>query len=262
MADYIAYLDRHTIISIEEYCKHFKDTRPAVYCLCGRRLYYRDNSYDDNMKIKRYKCFFHEKGSTCNINKIMNEELGFDDDNEFCKTEKKIKCIKSLTENDKRIIRLKSLIYYLKKSMHLYDEYNHLIRSKLNDARLYDRFIIDKSYITDDIYFLLSLSKTFISFNDLLNIEVIPEIFYCIGDIDIILERKILLQRIAADNQLFSHYLKQLSIMILFYSRCDKNIKRIKNSVKIFELKINDAIKTGKYNMLVFLDRQARINYI
>ena len=89
MADYIAYLDRHTIISIEEYSKHFKDIRPAVYCLCSRRLYFRDNSYDDNMKIKRYKCFFHEKGSTCNINKIMNEELGFDDDNEFCKNEKK-----------------------------------------------------------------------------------------------------------------------------------------------------------------------------
>ena len=41
-----------------------------------------------------------------------------------------------------------------------------------------------------------------------------------------------------------------------------KNIERIKNSVKLFELKINDAIKTGKYNMLVFLDRQARKKYI
>ena len=252
MADYIAYIDDDNIISVDEYKEKFIDTdikqKPKLFCLCRKPLFYRSSSIkvvDDEELITKYHCFYHEKHSKC----IIRET--------FRKNSKYKKDLIPRTEQEKRLSRLCIMIDGIIENIDKYDTYRYTARNKLKKARPYDNYIIDKSYITENIIYLLSLEKIWIGFNQLRYIEVSPLNFYCIGDIRIVLECGIL-KKVADDMKLYINYLKQLSIITLFYSRCDNNTDKMKADMMLFEDKIERAITNGKYNMLIHLDKQVR----
>jgi|688.fasta_scaffold429194_3 hypothetical protein len=259
MTDYVAFVGEEPI-SVEEY--RDEEHRGNIKCICGSNIHFVNESCFFERKgkeIQRIKHFCHPKGSKCIIPKDIKDRKKndiIDDKPELTLKDKRLKRIKKLIikhhQDLKTLInnkeKLKEIINIAKKNEIEYEE-------EIEKQNLF------KFY--EGSYFYNIKNYEYISFKNLANIQIEPNKIYKFNEIDYsyILKKRgnyiedflyissSSMNKIIEDYKLYCEYLKQLSLIIIYYSsRCDKenidtislnliNLERIINE-KIFQKKI------------------------
>ena len=246
MTDYIAeYTDENDetkIIDINQYKEKYKNTDikcPYILkCYCGNEVRYRSESRIEGL-ITKIDCFFHMKGSNCNLPTItLNNNT------------KKI--LKSMTDEEKYYERLKSLCESHLKHLNNLKDFNQRIRDCFKQLKPYKNKIKDTSFITDDIKSASFTKLFFIDFRKIDEYTLDSKICYQINNID--LKEKSFqkfLKKIAKNFSLYIIYVRQISLTLLYYSRCYLNMQKIETIVLYFKEKTIEAIKQAKMSMYI-----------
>jgi hypothetical protein len=260
MADYVGFYDEEPI-SVEEYID--EEHKGKVKCICGSNIHFVNESCIFERKgkeIQRIKHFCHPKGDKCIIPKeniTKRESIKIGDKPEQTLEYKRIKRINYLLlkylEDIKEFILnreiLKEIINIAKKNKIEY-------KDEISQENLLDFY--KEFYIYDvDKYKI-------ISFKDLAEIKIEPNIIYKFNEIDYgyILKKKgnyiedylyissSYKRKIINDYKIYSQYLKNLTLIIIYYSsRCDKeNINMITLNLKNLEIRINEKIHQKNIN--------------
>ena len=247
MTDYIAeYIDENDeikIIDINQYKEKYKNTSIKcpykLKCICGNEVRYRSESRNKEDLITKIDCFFHMQGSNCNLPTItLNSN--------------KKKIIKSMTDKEKYYERLKLLCELHLKHLNNLKDFNQRIRDCLKQLKPYKNKIKDTSFITDDIKLASYTKLFFIDFRKIDEYTLNSKICYQINNID--LKNKLFhkfLTKIANDFSLYIIYVRQISLTLLYYSRCYANMEKIEITVQYFEVKTIEAIKQAKMSMFI-----------
>ena len=257
MGDYVGFVDEEPI-SVEEY--RDEEHRGKIKCICGSDIHFVNESCFFERKgreIQRIKHFCHPKGNKCFIprdkiekresNKIGEKpELTLEDKRKkrlAILLQKHLEDLKTLNYNKEK---LKEIISIAKKNK---IEYEDEIKKNQNLLKFYEG-----SYIYD-------VNKNeYISFKDLGNKKIEPNIIYKFNEIDYEYTLKKRgnyiedylyisssnIKRIVGDYKLYCEYLKNLSLIIIYYSsRCDKeNI----NTISLNLSNLEEIINQKKYD--------------
>lgn len=268
MADFVALLPNQEFISIYEYKErlltepNFKKNNP-LRCLCGKKLFFKDESIEflrktmyGNQNIQRVCHFSHRKNEACYIQNIQRElhreTIQLDDKPDDTTFGKKIERLNRLfrmygkSEINARIAR-----NILRLAIRNAEEHNiNYMEYILPDDRERIGYLISEDYI---------FNHRAISIRNLEEIEIDFNTRYTINEIQIERKRsndgrrytydykdKILIsnsykRRICNDDELYKKMVKNLSLVILNYSRCIKkaNIIDVAND---FNLNIDMAV--------------------
>lgn len=263
MGDYVVFVGEEPV-SAEEY--RDEEHRCKIKCICGSDVHFVNEScffMRGNIEIQRIKHFCHPKGSKCFIpkdkiekresNKISEKpELTLED-----KRKKRLEILIKKHLEDLKILnynkeKLKEIINIAKKNK---IEYEDEIK-KQNLLKFYEG-----SYIYD-------INKNeYISFKDLGNKKIEPNKIYRINEIDYTYTLKKRgnhiedylyisssnIKRIVEDYKLYCQYLKNLSLIIIYYSsRCDKeNINTISLKLSNLEIVINQIIDDERHKKIM-----------
>jgi hypothetical protein len=247
MTDYIAEYtdenDERKIIDINQYKENYLNKNIKcpfkLQCHCGGEVRYRSASRDVVGLITKIDCFFHMKGANCNLPTIT-----------LSSNTKKI--IKSMTDEEKYYERLKLLCKLHLKHLNNLKDFNQRIRDCLKQLKPYENKIKDTSFITDDIKLLSYTKIIFIDFRKLDEYTLNSKICYQINNIDLKDENFYkFLTKIANDFSLYIIYVRQISLTLLYYSRCYANIENMEITVLYFEEKTIEAIKQAKMFMFI-----------
>lgn len=219
MTDYIAYY-KNKPISIYDYKDMIEKDKSIknepIYCICGENVFFKNESKyfkrkNSNASIQMICHFSHYKNSNCNINKIFNStsNFGVTISNSPNKTELEKRMeridiiIKGYLSGYKKQMEIKTKIFKLDKIINI-----NKIDIKLSEELL---------QLKDNFYYE-------ITFRYLENIIINPNKRYKL--IDIINNEKnfgisySLYNYICSDYEKFKIYVRQLSLIILYYSRC------------------------------------------
>ena len=117
MTDYVAFNKEnkpYSIHDIEKILKDIQDYKPDLYCICKEPVFYKKNSIEFvnkyGQKIQRINHFSHYPDSNCNVKQIKA----------LISKAEKVNNAPQLTEIEKRILRLNTLLWCYNKS---YKEY-------------------------------------------------------------------------------------------------------------------------------------------
>jgi len=258
MTDYIAFDKENKVYSIydiEKILKDIPDYKPDLYCICKEPIYYKKNSIEfinkKGHKIQRINHFSHYPNSKCDIKVIQSTKNKADKTNDA--PEK--------TEIEKRINRIMDLLWFYNKSCKNYNTYKgecELIiknakKHKINYEPLLSPFIIK----------LISIktNNKYISYKDIESLEIEENIKYNINEFSIFIldikDRKSFnnnfiypksfIYTLCNDFDRYIKYLKNLSLIIVYYSRCIKGndtMKKETNDLKNqIQYKIEDNLK-------------------
>ena len=247
MTDYIAeYIDENDeikIIDINEYKEKYKNTDIkcpyTLQCHCGGEVRYRSESRDDEGLIKKNNCFFHMKGSNCNLRDIT-------------KSSSNTKKTNSMTDGEKCYERLKLLCESHLEHINNFTDFKQKVSDCFKQLKPYINNIKDTSFITDDIKKLFYTKYNFIDFRKIYEYTLDSKNCYKINNIDLKDELfHNFLTKIANDFSLYIIYVRQISLTLLYYSRCYVNMQKIETIVPYFELKTIEAIKQAKMSMYI-----------
>jgi hypothetical protein len=259
MTDYITFVGEEAI-SVEEYID--EEHKGKIKCICGKEVHFVNESCffeRRGVMVQKTKHFSHFKGEKCFIpkDKIERKESNeLEDKPELTLKDKRFKRIKKLTI--KHLEDLKTL------------NYNRAILKNIIDKAKYHKIdyeeeikkqdLISKFY--NGIYNLNINNYECISFKELINIKIEPNKIYRINEInytyiykkrdnnvyDYISISSSYFDKIITDYDLYCKYLKQLSLIIIYYSsRCNRdNVDIIKNDLEILEHIINEKIHKKK----------------
>ncbi len=219
MTDYIAYY-KNEPISIYDYKdmieKDKSIKKEKIYCICGEHVFFKNESKyfkrkNSNTPIQIICHFSHYKNSNCSINKIFNSSsnFGITISNSPNKTdvEKRMEridiIIKGYLNGYKKQMEIKTKIFKL----------SNIININKIDIKLSEEIL----ELKDNFYYQ-------ITFRDLENIIIKPNRRYKLIDI-IDKERNFgisysLYNYICSNYERFKIYVRQLSLVILYYSRC------------------------------------------
>lgn len=265
MTDYVAFDSDNSPISVYEYKS--RCCEKDIFCICGKKLFFRDESiyfervmYGKKSMIQRACHFSHFKGDNCSIPKLVtNHRQGKD-----------MKDKPELTEEDKRIKRLRLMlisIYTDEKQRLGCEGYLKEIIMKAKENNILFETIMSENYRRSYALYqdLINQNKTnykHISFKQLTDIIIEPNVHYKISEIDYSYPLKknkknkfvfdysclnishSFLMSIVRDFDLYCHYLKQLSLIYVYYSsRCSlDNIQNLENELKLFDDNISKCI--------------------
>lgn len=219
MTDYIAYY-KNEPISIYDYKdmieKDINLKKEKLYCICGESVYFKNESKcfkrkNSNNVIQIICHFSHYKNSNCSINKIFYSSSNFGIT---------ISPSPNKTDVEKRMERIDIIIKgYLngyKKQMEIKTKVNTLYKTIITN-KLNIELSEELLQLRDNFYYE-------ITFRDLENIVIKPNRRYKLIDI-IDKERNFgitysLYNYICSDYERFKVYVRQLSLIVLYYSRC------------------------------------------
>lgn len=235
MTDYVCFkITNNEPISVNE----FKEKRfnGDIKCICGKNVFFRDDSIVFKRKgipVQKSAHFAHFKGDKCYIpkDKYKKDNYEYDyNDTELSLEEKRLKKIKYL---------LKKIIQDKRKILSYQQELKEIILFAKNNNIDYIKFLEKPEYKLCNKLYYQSYNKNkenyqFISFKNIPNIIIEKDIFYTINELDysfkfskynndfdcLAISFKYILN-IIEDDTLYFNYLKQLSLIILYYSsRC------------------------------------------
>ena len=273
MTDYVAFDSDNSPISVYEYKN--RSCEKDIFCICGKKLFFRDESiyfervmYGKKCMVQRACHFSHFKGDNCIIPKLVTNH----------RQSKDTKDKPKLTEEDKRIKRLKLMLIsiYTDEKLRLGCEgylKEILMKAKKQDISFED--YMSNHYKKSFALYQESINRNktnykHISFKQLPDIIIEPNVHYRIVEIDysyplktnkknkLITDYNCLnishsfLMSIVRDFDLYCHYLKQLSLIYIYYSsRCSlDNIQNLENELKLYD----DYISKCIYQKSFFID--------
>ena len=272
MTDYITFIGEEPI-SVEEYID--EEHKGKTKCICGKEVHFVNESCffeRRGVMVQKTKHFSHFKGEKCFIPKDKIEK----------KENNEIRNKPELTLEDKRLKRIKKLIIKHLEDLKTLNE-NRVILKKIIDKAKYHKInykkeirkqdLISKFY--DGIYNLNIDNYECISFKELINKKIEPNKIYRINEINYqyIFKKKSneiqdylwisssFINKIIVDYDLYCKYLKQISLIIIYYSsRCNReNVDTIKKDLEILENIINEKIYEERHNKIM---EEAKIQFI
>jgi len=252
MTDYVCFkVKTNEPISVNEYKQ--KRYYGEIKCVCDKNVFFKDDSIIYKVKgisVQKSAHFSHYKGVKCFIpkDKYKKKDNNNDDDND-----------KELSFEEKRLRKLyyllKKIILDKKKILLYQEELKDIIKqAKYNDIN-YINFLEKPEYKWCNKLYYQSYNKNkdnykYISFKDIPNIIIDKNIFYTISELDycfkftknnnyfdcLTLSYKHILN-IINDDTLYYNYLKQLSLILVYYSsRCyDADCLHIENQLICFK---------------------------
>ena len=250
MTDCIAYIE-NIPISMYEYEDKIKEdsnykNKHTLKCICGEEVFFRKESKEFTRKntscyIKKICHFSHYKNTDCIINKLIDYDkkthkiIGYFDTNEI---DRRIK-----------LLRRQLYIYALSLKKHneingKVNEYDKIIKNNKLDININNNLLILKSNYYQPIS-IKQLQTKIIDFNlkyKIIEVELYPKI-----QIDISSNYYLY---ICSNFELFKHYIKQIGIIIQFYSRCVK-YSYIDNQLDILEKEINNKLQQQQLQMFI-----------
>lgn len=260
MVDFVAF-DKHlntsySIYDVLERNNDMKKEEQEYYCLCGDKVYAKNESIvfvnRKGRQIQRRCHFAHYKNSKCVIKKAYNSIDYLDEEEE---ENSKIDDAPEKTEEYKRYEILFEILYNYRKSKKLKIEAKKLIEEALKYC---DKYKIEYT-ITDYIYNIIDNKTIGIGFKDIeyKDIELNNNI-YTIIELETDIYDKALpigyisnscIRKISNNFELFKIFVKKLSIMSLFASRCinyDKIYNQVNNFIDEIEKKLYQKCIKGE----------------
>ena len=216
MADFVAFNKEFTITySIYDALELEKQgINITYYCQCQNPVFIRNESIEFKNKkgtiIQRHAHFCHYKNCNCIIPRIFNKEEKQDSNKTDDAPEK------TVLYKRKRII-FKILDVY-NKSLKIVNYAKGLLKDCINVAK--NNHVDYHSFMNDYIMNILSSQSTLIGFKDIeySNIGCFNNVIYIINDIEIISNTT--LNKICDDFDRYKVYIKNLSLISLYASRC------------------------------------------
>lgn len=265
MTDYITFIGEEPI-SVEEYKD--EEHKGKIKCICGKDVHFVNDSCffeRKGMRIQKNKHFSHFKGEKCFIpkDKIEKKEINeLGDRPELTLESKRLNRIRKLII--KHLEDLKTLNYNRTRLKNIIDKAKyHKIdyKEEIKKQDLISKFYKGTYNLNIDNYECLS-------FKELINKKIEPNKIYRINEIDyqFNLEKKkkidiydylwissSFLYKIIRDYELYCKYLKQISLIIIYYSsRCNReNVDTIKINLDILENIINDKIYDERHKNIM-----------
>jgi len=256
MTDYIAFINNEPI-SIYDYkdgiTNNLINKNDKIYCICGEAVYFKNESKyfkrkNSNCLIQTICHFSHYKNSKCNINKIFKINNNFGTP---------ISPAPNKTDLEKRIERINSIIDGYFNSSKIQENLRYTIGILTKTIKINNLNII----LSDDIIELQNNYYEQITFRALEFIEINHKIRYKLIDLNY-KERNRgitynLYNHICNDYERYKIYVKKLSLIILYYSRCINY--NYKNNI---DLIINDIINKLEEKKLLDIDNPITNKYI
>lgn len=245
MTDCIAYLNNEPI-SIFEYQDKPIDKKDTLKCICGENVFFRKESCEFTRKnshciIKKMPHFSHHKNTDCPINNLID----------YDKTKFVAIGYFKTNEMDRRVGLLSRQLYIAGKALKKHNEinglvnhYDKIIKNNNLDITIQPNLLILK----DNYYEAISIKQ--------LDTRVIDiNIKYRIMELELYPKIKIHVSSnyytyICSNIELFKHYIKQIGIIIQFYSRCVK-YTYIDNQLEILEREVNNQITKKQLEMFI-----------
>lgn len=250
MTDCIAYIN-DVPISMYEYEDKIKEDnnykiKHTLKCICGENVFYRKESCEftrknSNCVIKKMPHFSHHKNTDCSINTLID----------YDKSKHATIGYFNTTEIDRRIALLNRQLYISAKALKkhnlingIINEYCYIINKNKLNININDNLLILKDNYYEPISIKQLETKT-IDFN----------IKYRIVELNLYPKIKINISNnyylyICSNFELFKHYIKQIGIIIQFYSRCVK-YSYIDNQLDILKLEIDNELKQKHIKMFI-----------
>jgi hypothetical protein len=214
MADYVAFdEDLKQSYSIYD-ALELNQKDKQYYCLCGSSLFVRNESIHFTNKrgviIQRAAHFSHYKKNCCEVRKAFKIS---------CKDNNYYDDAPVITEEEKRKKIINNILKIYRKSMANYDIHKQLIKdaNKIADNNKIDYSIIMNEYIEKILY----SSTKGIGFKEIefTDIDYTNEIYIIIDVMNETISNSCI-EKICNDFEKYKIYIKKLSLISLFASRC------------------------------------------
>jgi hypothetical protein len=247
MADFVSFdkdlLNSYSIYEALEFKENNIDN--TYYCLCGSPLFIKNESIKflnkNGIIIQRHAHFSHYKNCLCNVKKVFDKTKI---NNTF-----KISDAPKNTELTKRISIIHKILSIYKKSYYNYFKYNDDVSNIINTAKKYKIDINEFNDVMDDnVKKLINIRPIGIGFKEIEFKQIEQNIIYYI--VDLFLDEDVkkfgvisysLLYRICDDFERYKRFVKNLSLIAMFASRCI-NFHHIKSSKDYFIIKATEKI--------------------
>ena len=246
MTDYVAFKEENNEpISIDEYKE--QEYKGKIICICGKKLHFVNESiFFERYGIRTQKtCHFsHYKGEKCIIPKETKE-----------KQSKYLGKKPELTLEEKRMKKIQMIINRIvedKKEIWSYEGQLKDILRKAKDLNIDFEEKIKKFRLCNALYNQIinrnSKNYKFISFKDIHKIIIEPSINYTVNELDYLhnINHSIsssCYKNIIYDFELYCKYLKNLSLILIYYSsRCYKeDAFNIKYELELLDYEITKS---------------------
>jgi len=246
MTDYVAFRDvDNEPISVDEYKQ--QNCKDKINCICGKKLHFRNESvyFERKGKTIQKTCHFsHYKGEKCLLPKEIKEKQSkfLRKQPELTLEEKRTKKIKTIIRkivDDKRLIwsHYEELKLIMKKTKDFNINFEEIIKNYRLCSTLHNQ-IINKN----------SNNDKFISFKNIDKIKIEPYTNYIINELDYSIHHNHSIsssyyKHIINDYELYCKYLKNLSLILIYYSsRCYKEEAfNIKHELDLLNIEITKS---------------------